>query len=247
LALAVCKYGWSFFLLGGRKGKGMDSIYRWMIENVEESYVDFQRKILPDLEPERILGVKTAVLRSKAKEMIKEGTADAFLAECPHTYFEEMQLHAFILAETKDFDECMKKVEEFLPYIDNWATCDQMSPKVFKKKKKELLPYIQKWLKSDHLYTKRFAIVMLMQHYLEDAFHPEYLDWVASIHSDEYYLNTAIAWYMSMALAKQWDAAVGYIEHNKMDVRPHNLTIQKAYESLRLTRDEKNYLKKFKR
>ena len=172
---------------------------------------------------------------------------EAFLKDLPHEYFDENQLHAFIVSEDKDYERCMADVEEFLPYLDNWATCDQMSPKVFKKNKDGLLLHVRKWLKSDRTYTVRFAIGMLMEHFLDDDFDPEYPKLVAKVKSDEYYVNMMIAWYFATALAKQHDAVIPYLEEQKLDVWTHNKTIQKARESYRITPEQKKYLKTLKR
>jgi 3-methyladenine DNA glycosylase AlkD len=182
-----------------------------------------------------------------AKQLKKEDRCKEFLKELPHTYFEENQLHGFIICEITDFSSCIHELELFLPYIDNWATCDQTSPKVFKKQKKTLLPYIFKWIKSEHTYTVRFAINMLMQHFLDDDFKQEYLDIVTNIKSEEYYINMGIAWYMATALAKQWETAILYLENHSMDEWVHNRTIQKSRESYRITDEQKEYLKTLKR
>jgi 3-methyladenine DNA glycosylase AlkD len=182
-----------------------------------------------------------------AKQIGKEQICEVFLDECPHMYFEENQLHGFILSERKNFEQCITELERFLPYMNNWATCDQTSPKIFKKNKSKLIPYIRKWITSDHPYTVRFAIGMLMQHFLDDEFETAYLELVAGIKSEEYYVNMEIAWYMATALAKQWDAAISYVENGKMDVWVHNKTIQKARESYRISAEQKAYLKNYKR
>ena len=209
-------------------------------------YRDFQAKLIPTVKPENIIGTRTPELRALAKKIIKEDYA-SFINELPHKYFDENQLHAFILSEIKDYDECINYINKFLPYVDNWATCDQMSPKVFKKHKKELLNHIKVWFKSKDTYTIRFGIGMLMQHYLDDEFKPEYMKWVASIKSDEYYVNMMIAWYFATALTKQYKDAILYIENNKLDIWVHNKTIQKACESFRITVEQKDYLRTLKR
>jgi 3-methyladenine DNA glycosylase AlkD len=182
-----------------------------------------------------------------AKQVKKDEFCKEFLEELPHTYFEENQLHGFIISEITDFQSCICELEKFLPYMNNWATCDQTSPKVFKKHKEELLPYINKWIKSEQIYTVRFSIGMLMQHFLDDDFKEEYLEMVSSIKSEEYYINMEIAWYMATALAKQWTATIPYLENNIMDKWVHNRTIQKARESYRITDEQKEYLKELKR
>jgi 3-methyladenine DNA glycosylase AlkD len=224
----------------------MKKILELLQENKDETYAVFMRKLLPTLDPERIIGVRTPALRKLAKQLACEDCCTAFMQECPHTYFEENQLHGFLLSGRKDFAQCIKELEQFLPYIDNWATCDQTSPRIFKKHRQELLPYITKWLSSDHPYTVRFAIGMLMQHFLNEDFNPVYLDMVTSIKSEEYYVNMEIAWYMATALAKQWESTIPYIEQRRMEPWVHNRTIQKARESYRITEEQKEYLKKFK-
>ena len=225
----------------------MKEIIDLLMELKDEEYGIFHRRLVPNLEPEKIIGVRTPVLRKLAKQISRESYCEEFLMELPHTYYEENQLHGFILSEMKDFDECIQKLQVFLPFIDNWATCDQTSPKIFKKRKTDLLPYITKWLQSEHTYTIRFGIGMLMQHFLDEDFSPDYLCMVSGIRSEEYYVNMEIAWYMATALAKQWDATVPYIEEGRMDKWVHNKTIQKSRESYRITAEQKEYLKEFKK
>lgn len=224
----------------------MQKITIMLNENKDEKYAQFQRKLIPGIAPETIIGVRTPILRKMAKQIAKEDWCKTFLEECPHELFEENQLHGFMISDMKNFELCIHELEKFLPYINNWATCDQTSPKIFKKHKDELLPYIRKWLGSEHTYTVRFAIGMLMQHYLDDDFKPEYLAMVAGIKSEEYYINMEIAWYMATALTKQWDAAILYIETMKMYKWVHNKTIQKAIESYRITDAQKKHLRTFR-
>jgi 3-methyladenine DNA glycosylase AlkD len=202
-----------------------------------------QIKIIPSADPESIIGVRTPELRNMAKDILKSGNHISFLEELPHKYFEENQLHAFIISGIKDLDECMEKLEIFLPYVDNWATCDQMSPKIFKKHKDVLLTHIKEWIESDKTYTIRFGVGMLMEHFLDEDFDPAYPEMVASIESDEYYVNMMRAWYFATALAKQYDAVIPYIEERRLDKWTHNKTIQKAVESYRITPEGKDYLK----
>lgn len=220
----------------------MNQIQKLLFEQQDQTYQAFQSKLIPEIAPETVIGVRTPILRKMAKEF-EASQRDEFLSELPHTYFEENQLHGFILSELKSFEECVDKLEKFLPYVDNWATCDQTSPKVFKKNKEKLLRYIQKWLKSSHIYTVRFGIGMLMQHFLEEDFQPEYLQMVTSVYSEEYYINMEIAWYMATALAKQWDAAIPYLEESVMEKWTHNKTISKAVDSYRITKEQKDYLR----
>ncbi len=227
----------------------MDAILELLREHQDEPYADFQSRLIPTVARETVLGVRTPVLRSMAKKLYKDEQCKCreFFGELPHAYFEENQLHGFLISEIREFDRCIGELERFLPYINNWATCDQTSPKVFRKHKKELLPYIRNWLDSEHAYTVRFAIGMLMQHYLDEDFQPDYLDWATGIRSEEYYINMEIAWYMATALAKQWDAAIPCLEENRMDKWVHNRTIQKARESYRITQEQKEYLRTLKR
>ncbi len=212
----------------------------------DTQYRDFQIRLLPTVQPETVIGVRTPELRKLAKQLAKEPGIAAFLDSLPHRYFDENQLHAFVLSEWKDFDRCVKEVDRFLPFVDNWATCDQLSPRVFKKHKEALLEQIRIWLRSERTYTIRFAIGMLMQHYLDEAFDPVYLEEVSIIRSEEYYVNMMIAWYFATALAKQFDAAVFYLEHRRLDPWTHNKTIRKAAESYRISDAQKTYLKSLK-
>lgn len=209
----------------------------------DTAYADFQAKLIPSADRQSVIGVRTPLLRKYAKKLAKDSLIEEFLAELPHDYFDENQLHAFVIAEEKDFLACVEQVQRFLPYVDNWATCDQLSPGVFRKNKQELLPYIRQWLRSDHTYTVRFAIGMLMQHFLDDDFLPEYPALVAGVHSGEYYINMEIAWYFATALAKQYDETISYLTENKLEKWTHNKTIQKAVESNRITAEKKAYLR----
>ena len=224
----------------------VDDIREDLFANQDVKYRDFQSKLTPTIEVNTAIGVRTPVLRKLAKDYSKRQDVDDFLADLPHKYFDENQLHAFILSEIKDFDECMGKLERFLPFVDNWATCDQMSPKCFKKNHEKLLPYLNKWIKSDDIYTVRFAIVTFMSHFLDDDFDEGYLKLVSDIKSDEYYINMAIAWYFATALAKQYDKTIPYIENKTLDVWTHNKAIQKSIESYRVTAEHKEYLKSLK-
>ena len=212
----------------------------------DEKYRDFQSALTPTVDAKTAIGVRTPELRKYAKELVKREDVGEFLSDLPHKYFDENQLHAFILSEMKDFYECMEAVNRFLPYVDNWATCDQMSPKVFKKHKKELLSQVKKWLKSKETYTVRFAIRMLMVYFLDEDFDISYPGMVAKIRSDEYYINMMTAWYFATALAKQYDAILPFIEERKLDGWTHNKAIQKAVESYRITDEQKNYLRSLK-
>lgn len=212
----------------------------------DEKYRDMQVKIIPTVKPESIIGVRTSELKAMAKEILKSGDYKDFLSDLPHKYFEENQLHAFILSGMKDADECFEELEKFLPYVDNWATCDQMSPKIFKKHKDELLKRVKVWIASDEPYTIRFGVGMLMEHFLDDDFDAKYPAMVAKLRSDEYYVNMMIAWYFATALAKQYDSILPFIEEKKLDDWTHNKAIQKAVESYRITTQQKEYLKTLK-
>ena len=224
----------------------MEYIVQLLQNNRDEKYGTFQGALIPSVSQDNVIGVRTPKLRALAKEIKKSECCETFLSELPHRYFEENQLHAFIISESSDFNETINKLEAFLPYVDNWATCDQMSPKSFKKHKEELLPYIDKWLSSEHTYTVRFAIGMLMKHFLDEDFKEEYIQKVIQVRSQEYYINMEIAWYLATALAKQWDCAIPYIESMKLDKLVHNKTIQKARESFRITDEQKSILKEYK-
>ena len=212
----------------------------------DSKYRQFQIKLLPTVEPESIIGVRTPQLRAIAKRLIKEPVAAEFLKTLPHKYFDENQLHAFMISEIKDFGECVNEVCLFLPFVDNWATCDQLSPKVLGRHKAELSVYIKRWINSKETYTVRFGIGMLLAYFLDADFLPEYLDFVSAIRSDEYYINMMIAWFFATALAKQYDAALPYIENRRLDAFAHNKAIQKACESYRVPDEHKEYLRKLK-
>ena len=224
-----------------------DDIRKELKKLQDKGYRDMQVTIIPTVEADSIIGVRTPALRQLAKELSKREEISEFLSDLPHKFFEENQLHAFILSGMKDAESCIRLVDEFLPYVDNWATCDQMSPKVFKKHKQLLLEYVDKWIRSDHTYVKRFAIGMLMEHFLDEDFKTSYLTKVSKIRSEEYYVNMMIAWYFATALAKQYDATLPFIEKQKLDKWTHNKSIQKAVESYRITPEQKEYLKTLKR
>ena len=224
----------------------IDEIREELFSHQDLKYRDMQIKILPNLEAESIIGVRTPELRKYAKELAKREDVQEFLEDLPHKYFDENQLHSFIISGMKDYEKCIEEVERFLPYVDNWATTDQMSPKVFKKNKKELLKRINKWIKSKKTYTVRFAVGMLMEHFLEEDFNLKYPEMVAKLRSDEYYINMMIAWYFATALAKQYDVILPFIEEKKLDTWTHNKAIQKSVESYRITPEQKEYLKTLK-
>ena len=209
-------------------------------------YRDMQIKIIPTADPKSVIGVRTPELKTMAKELLKAKDYKDFLRELPHVFFEENQLHAFILSGMKDYDECMDELENFLPYIDNWATCDQLSPKIFKKHKEELLEHIKEWIKSDKTYTIRFGVGMLMEHFLDEDYDPQYPEMVAGIRSEEYYVNMMIAWYFATALAKQYESILPFIEEKRLESWTHNKAIQKSVESRRIPDEQKVYLRSLK-
>ena len=213
----------------------MSSIKDKLFKLQDKEYKFFQEKIISTVNPDTIIGVRTPELRKLAKILIKEDYT-SFLKELPHKYFDENQLHAFIISEIKNYDD-----------IDNWATCDQLSPKIFKKNTDKLLDHIKLWIKSKEPYIIRFGVGMLMQYYLDDNFNEEYLKMVSKIKSNEYYVNMMIAWYFATALAKQYKSTINYIENKKLDIWIHNKTIQKAVDSYRITEEQKEYLKSLKR
>jgi len=212
----------------------------------DKTYQAFSAKLIPTVVPEKIIGVRTPALRQLAKEVLAAGDAEGFLTTLPHAYHEENQLHAFILAENKDFDACMALVNSFLPYVDNWATCDQLSPKVFRKHRPELLLQIRRWLHAEDTYTVRFALGMLMVHFLDEDFDPSYLELAAQLCSEEYYVNMMVAWYFATALAKQYEAALPFIENRQLARWTHNKAIQKACESRRVSAVHKKHLRTLK-
>lgn len=209
-------------------------------------YRDMQVRIIPSVKPESIIGVRTPELRKMAKELAQSREIGVFLENLPHKFFEENQLHAFIVSGMKDYRECLGTLNRFLPYVDNWATCDQMSPRVFKKHRPELMESIRGWLGSAETYTIRFGIGMLMEHYLDEDYNPACPEMVAAVRSEEYYVNMMIAWYFATALAKQYEAVLPFITEHRLDTWTHNKAIQKAIESFRITPEQKEYLKSLK-
>ena len=224
----------------------LDDIRDELFKMQDIEYRDFNSKLIPTVKKEDMIGVRTPELRKYAKKLLKEEGVEDFLHSLPHKYFDENQLHAFIISEIKEFKLCIDELINFLPYLDNWATCDQLSPKIFKKYRNDLLPHIYEWLKSNKTYTVRFGIGMLMEHFLDEDFKSEYPEMVAAVRSEEYYINMMTAWYFATALAKQYESILPFIEGNKLDTWTHNKTIQKAIESNRISAEQKNYLKGLK-
>lgn len=209
-------------------------------------YRAFHSKLIPTVDRDKIIGIRVPLLRKFSKEVFKKGEYQSFLNDLPHRYYEEDNLHAFIIEKIEDFDTAVNLTEEFLPYVDNWATCDMFLPKVFKNNPKLILTYIDKWLKSDKIYTVRYAIKLLMALFLDENFQEEYMRKVASVTSNEYYVKMMVAWYFATALYKKRDAALSYIENRKLEEWTHNKAIQKAIESNRISKEDKNYLRTLK-
>ncbi len=209
----------------------------------DEKNAAFAAKLIPNIPPETILGARTPALRKLAKELYREGKSGAFMLELPHAYFEENGLHAFFLEQERDFLRCLKGVERFLPFVDNWATCDSLNPPVFKKHRADLLEQVRVWLSSDQPYTVRFGIKMLMTHFLEEDFQVEQLRMVSVIEKNEYYVNMMRAWYFATALAKQWEATLPLLTERRLDSWTRRKTIQKAVESYRISEEQKSLLR----
>ena len=219
------------------------TLYDRLTKVRDEAYRDFQVKLVPNIPPETVIGVRTPDMRAIAKELSKSPDRDAFLGSLPHPYYEENLIHFFVLAQIRDFDECVSAVEAFLPYVDCWPVSDQATPKAFRKNRQRLLPYLKQWIASEHVYTARFGLRMLMNEFLDADFKEEYLALAASNHGDDYYLKMMVAWYFATALAKQYDAAIPYLENHVLDEWVHKKAIQKAVESFRVTDAHKVYLK----
>lgn len=219
------------------------TVYERLMEHKDDEYRNFQSNLVPNISKDTIIGVRTPDMRKIAKEVFNTEEGREFLKELPHKYYEENLVHFFLISRIKDFDECVREIERFLPYIDCWPVCDQSSPKVFKKNHDKILPLIRKWIDSDHVYTSRFGMRVLMNEFLDDDFREEYLGWVADKKGEDYYLKMMIAWYFATALAKQYDATIGIFENRVLDEWCHKKAIQKAIESFRVTDEHKEYLK----
>lgn len=221
-------------------------VQKQLFELQDLKYRDFHAKLMPTIDKEKVIGVRTPVLRSYAKQFGKTEEAKEFIKVLPHKYYEENNLHGMLLEQIKDYDELIIELEKFLPHIDNWATCDLLSLRIVEKNLEDFLEKINKYIKSDQPYTIRFGISMLMKHYLDDNFKIEYANKVAAVQSEEYYVNMMRAWYFATALAKQYDSIIPFIEEKKLDVWTHNKAIQKSIESYRITPEQKEYLRTLK-
>lgn len=218
-----------------------------LFEMQDLKYRDFHSKLMPTVSKELVIGVRTPDLRRFAKEISNTSYSESFMDILPHKFYEENNLHAFLIELSDDFDLCIERLNRFLPYVDNWATCDMMRPKIFRKHLSELFSQIKIWIKSDDTYTVRFAIEMLMCYYLDENFSTDYSDMVAEIRSDEYYIRMMQAWYFATALSKHYDEIIQYLECHRLDTDTHNKTIRKAIESYRIPDNCKEYLKTLKR
>ena len=224
----------------------MEEIQKHLFELQDMAYRDFHSRLMPDIDKETVIGIRVPMLRKYAKSIAGTELSEKFIKELPHRYYEENNLHMMLITGIKDYEKCLSEIERFLPYIDNWATCDFPAPKCFENHKEDLLPVIKRWIASSETYTVRYGIGMLMRLYLDEDFDPEYVRLVVGVKSDEYYVNMMIAWYMATALAKQWDAVIPYIEDHCMSDWVHRKTIQKAVESYRITDEQKKYLKGYR-
>ena len=218
-------------------------VYSKLLKVKDDKYQAFQSKLVPNIDPKTILGVRTPQMRAIAKEIFESKDRDALLKDLPHKYYEENLIHFFVIGMIKDINQCIKAVEEFLPYVDCWPVSDQTSPKSFHKNHQIILPYIKKWISSDHVYTARFGIRMLMNEFLGEDFKVEYLDIVANKRGEDYYLKMMVAWYFATALAKRYDETIPYIEKHVLNEWVHRKAIQKALESYRVSDEHKAYLR----
>lgn len=221
----------------------MTAIQRDLFAMQELAYGDFAAKLLPTLPRERVIGVRLPLVHKYAKQIKGTEQAAQFMKDLPHKYLEEDHLHAYLISQMRDAQACFAALDAFLPYVDNWSVCDSLRPKALTKDRDALLAHIRDYLQSDHPYTVRFGIEMLMVYCMDEHFSPDHLALVAGVQSEEYYVNMMIAWYFATALAKQWDAAIPYLEERRLPAWVHRKTIQKAVESYRITDAQKAYLK----
>lgn len=224
------------------------TIQERLLQMRDEKYAAFQLTLMPTVEKDRCIGARVPYMRTMAKELIKkEEDYSLFLKQLPHYYYDENMLHGLLISEMKDFDVCILETDRFLPFVDNWAVCDVMSPKVFIKNKEKLLAKIKEWAASEHVYTCRFGIGMLMRHFLDKDYNAEYLATPAAVHTNEYYVKMMVAWFFATALSKQWDTVFPYMQNGVLDIWTHNKTIQKATESYRITAEQKEILRALRR
>ena len=219
------------------------TLYERLIKMKDDAYREFQVKLVPTVPPETVIGVRTPRLRTVAKELFKSPEREPFLSDLPHRYYEENLIHFFVISMIRDFDECVRRVDVFLPYVDCWPVSDQATPVSFKKNRQRLLPYIRKWIASEHVYTARFGVRMLMNEFLDEDFREEYPELVAGVKSDEYYLKMMVAWYFATALAKRYEETIRFFEDRRLDEWTRRKAIQKAVESYRVTDEHKDYLR----
>ena len=224
----------------------MTSLQKQLFSMQDPAYRDFQSNLMPGIDKDTIIGIRTPQLRRFAKQLAQTAEAEQFLHRLPHQYYEENNLHGLLIEQIKDYELCIEELERFLPHIDNWATCDLLAVRTVKNHLNSYIKKIDRWLESEYIYTIRFGINMLMRYYLEEEFKLEYPGKVAAIRSEEYYVNMARAWYFATALAKKYDQVLPFLEEQKMDVWTHNKTIQKAIESYRITPEQKEYLRTLK-
>ncbi len=229
------------------RNKIIESVQGRLFELQDPGYRDFHAKLIPTVDKDRIIGVRTPVLRKFAKEYGKSEDAGEFMKVLLHDYYEENNLHAFLIEGIRDYEECIRALDAFLPYVDNWATCDMMAPKIFKKHLAKLEPKIEEWMASEHVYTVRYGIGMLMRYYLDEEFETEYLEKVAAVESEEYYVKMMAAWYFATALAKQYEKTLPFLTEGRLEKWTHNKAVQKAVESNRITAEQKKYLRTLKR
>ena len=224
----------------------MEQIRKRLFALQDPGYRDFQSKLMPELSKDVVIGIRTPQLRKLARDYSREEAATVFLEALPHTYYEENNLHGMLIEQIGDYDRCIEALDAFLPYVDNWATCDLISPKVLGRHRERLIVEIRRWMASEHTYTLRFGMEMLMRYYLDTDFRPEYLEWVAEVRTDSYYGKMMAAWFFATALAKQYEESVVYLEQHRLEPWVHNKTIQKAIESRRITAEQKAYLRTLK-
>lgn len=224
----------------------MTDIQKRLFSLADAEYKKFNSSLIPNVDSACFIGVRTPDLRCLARELIKNGQADEFISTLPHEYYEENNLHGFIINEEKNFDRATELTEKFLPYVDNWATCDSLIPKAFKKHPEGVLPFVEKWLKSDEVYKVRFAVGLLMRFFQDDLYEQKYSDAVAGVKSGEYYIDMMVAWYFATLLAKQYESAITYLEEKRLSPFVHKKTVSKACESFRIDGEKKNYIKSLK-